>query len=114
RRRDVLWRGASGAGFWMARGSKRGLRRLSLPRRRPRLPDPATDAELMERVRHTVAGVSPPEAIDVAIADRAVTLSGPILARDVVSLLRHVAKVPGVVAVHNRLRVQRLPRRTRN
>jgi len=74
---------------------------------------PPSEDEILVAVRHGLEGVSHPYSIDVKIESRRVTLSGPILAREVVGLLRHVARVPGVLRVDNRLRVRRVTERFR-
>jgi len=75
--------------------------------------EPPSEDEILAAVRHGLEGVSHPYSIDVKIESRRVTLSGPILAREVVGLLRHVARVPGVLRVDNRLRVRRTTERFR-
>jgi uncharacterized membrane protein len=63
-----------------------------------------SDDMLAERVRsrlHRV--VSHPHAIEVYADQGRVTLAGDILSHEVERLLKHVAKVRGVRAVHNRL-----------
>jgi len=75
---------------------------------------PPSEAEILAEVRQGLADVSHPYSIDVQIESRRVTLSGPILAREVVGLLRHVARIPGVLRVDNRLRVRRATERFRD
>jgi uncharacterized membrane protein len=70
----------------------------------------ADGTEPVQRVRTTVRGlVSHPNAITVAAEEGRVTLSGPILEAEVEPLIEHVASVPGVAAVENRLEVHREP-----
>jgi uncharacterized membrane protein len=65
---------------------------------------PVTDDVLAERVRSTLGRVvSHPGSIDVAAAGGVVTLSGPVLAREVDHLLSCVSKVRGVQDVENLL-----------
>src|SRR5207302_4874609 len=65
---------------------------------------PADDRVLAERVRSKIGRyVSHPRSIEVAVTNGRVTLSGPILAREVDCLLDAVASVPGVTGVENRL-----------
>jgi hypothetical protein len=62
------------------------------------------DARLVERVRARLGRVcSHPRAIDVRVSNRAVTLSGPILAWDMERVIGAVAAVRGVEAVLNEL-----------
>lgn len=108
-RRAAFLCGTWYAARWLASGPRRGIRRLAAVRRRGTAGS-GSDAELAQRIRQAIGDVSEAEGIRVQIEARRVTLSGPILAREVVRLLRQVAKVPGVVAVNNRLRVRRMPR----
>ena len=65
---------------------------------------PVSDHVLVERVRAKMGRyVSHPGAIEVAARDGRVTLSGPVLAREVDRLVGAVAAVPGVTGVDNRL-----------
>ena len=66
--------------------------------------DRVSDEVLLGRVRATLGRVvSHPHAVEAQVRARRVTLSGPILAYEVPSLLRAVRYVPGVRAVENRL-----------
>lgn len=68
--------------------------------------DDAPDQVLEARVRSEIGRVvSHPRAIDVRADQGRVTLSGPVLARDVDNLLACVRKVHGVKEVENRLDV---------
>jgi uncharacterized membrane protein len=63
-----------------------------------------TDDVLVARVRSKLGRfVSHPKAIEVTAADGHVTLTGPILAREVDSLLSCVSSIPGVKEVEDRL-----------
>lgn len=95
---------------WTAHSSSRGVACLPVIGSRWNRARTLSDVELMDRIRTcTEQDVSQPEAIDVQVESQQVTLSGPILAREVVGLLRHVARLPGVLVVNNHLRPQRLP-----
>jgi uncharacterized membrane protein len=64
------------------------------------------DRVLVERVRSAIGrAVSHPHALHVEAADGRVTLSGPVLAREVPHLLACVAAVPGVRGVEDALDV---------
>jgi uncharacterized membrane protein len=64
------------------------------------------DRVLGERVRSKIGRyLSHPSAVEVAVHDGRVTLSGPILAREVDWLLDAVASVRGVTRVENRLEI---------
>jgi len=68
--------------------------------------DRPDDRVLAERVRSKFGRyLSHPGSVEVAARDGRVTLSGPILAREVDWLLDAVAAVPGVSGVENRLEV---------
>lgn len=68
----------------------------------------ASDEVLIPRIRSQLGRVvSHPHAIEVAVRDAQVVLSGPILAREVDALMACVRKVPGVGAVENRMAVYR-------
>lgn len=70
--------------------------------------DQAPDHIVAERVRSKMGRyVSHAAAIDVSVRNGRVTLSGPILAREVNDLLAAVASVRGVRGVENRLIVHR-------
>lgn len=63
-----------------------------------------TDEVLVERVRSKLGRVvSHPHAVEVAASQGHVTVSGPILASEVKSLLAAVSRVRGVTDVENRL-----------
>ena len=67
---------------------------------------PLTDDGLIERVRAKLGMlVRHPRSIEVAARDSTVTLSGPVLADEVDSLIAMVSRVPGVRHVENRLEV---------
>lgn len=72
---------------------------------RARLSDePVDDARLVERVRAKVGRMSShPRAIDVSARDGQVTLTGPILARELDDLMAAVAAVGGVRGITNQL-----------
>ena len=64
----------------------------------------SSDREVAERVRAKLGRyVSHPHAVRVAVLDGCVTLSGPILEREVNELLHCVRHVPGVRGVEDRL-----------
>src|SRR5919197_3805029 len=64
------------------------------------------DRVLAERVRSKIGRyLSHPSSVEVAARDGRVTLSGPILAREVDWLLDAVSSVPGVTGVDNRLEI---------
>ena len=66
--------------------------------------EPAQDREVAERVRAKLGRyVSHPHAVRVAVVDGCVTLSGPILEREVKDLLHCVRHVPGVRDIEDRL-----------
>lgn len=68
------------------------------------LPEHVSDETLAERVRAKLGRfVSHPRAIEVGAADGSVTLSGPILTREVDGLLRAVRAVRGVRQVDDLL-----------
>ena len=68
------------------------------------------DTVLAERVRARIGrAVRNPSSIEVTAQNGVVTLSGPILAREVRRLLKHVASVRGVRGVENRLEVHERP-----
>lgn len=69
-----------------------------------------SDDILRERVRARVgAVVGHASSIDVNVSDGQVALTGPVLAHEVERLLRRVAAVRGVKAVHDRLDVHAEP-----
>lgn len=71
---------------------------------------PVDDYVLAERVRSKIGRyVSHPGSIGVSVTDGRVTLSGPVLAREVDCLLDAVASVPGVTEVENRLDIHARP-----
>jgi uncharacterized membrane protein len=68
------------------------------------------DAVLAERVRSQLGFlVSHPRSIGVVANQGRITLSGPILAHEVDTLLEEVTKVPGVTRVDNHLDMHREP-----
>lgn len=69
-----------------------------------------SDEVLVERVRARLGGaVSHPRSIEVSAHDGRVTLSGPILAHEVPTLLRRLASIRGVKEVENRLEAHQEP-----
>lgn len=75
-------------------------------------PESASDAEVAERVRAKLGRyVSHPHALRVAVRDGSVTLSGPILEREVKDLLHCVRRVPGVREIEDRLVAHKQPGR---
>jgi hypothetical protein len=73
------------------------------------------DRVLVDRVRSKLGRVvSHPGAIDVEAHEGKVTLSGPVLAREVNRLVRCVERVRGVCEVENRLNVRQEPGREPN
>lgn len=69
-----------------------------------------SDDVLAERVRSHLGHVlSHPGSIEVSVADRRVTLRGPILSREVDELLARIAAVRGVAAVDNKLELHEAP-----
>lgn len=69
-------------------------------------PQPADDETIGARVRAKLGRLcSHPGAIEVAVHGGQVTLSGPILAREVEQTVNAIALVPGVERVHNELEV---------
>jgi hypothetical protein len=72
--------------------------------------DPVSDETLAARVRARMGHlISHPRAIQVTANQGRVTLSGPILASEVDTLLNGVAGVRGVMGVENRLEVHAQP-----
>ena len=68
--------------------------------------EPATDEKLVARVRSKLGrAVSHPSAIEVTANNGTITLSGPVLAHEVQSLVRCVSTVSGVNSVENHLDV---------
>jgi uncharacterized membrane protein len=68
--------------------------------------EPVSDEVLTERVRSQLGRVvSHPGAIEVTVTRGVVTLTGPVLSREVDDLLSSVSKVRGVEDVENRLEV---------
>jgi uncharacterized membrane protein len=68
--------------------------------------EPGSDAELVERVRAKLGRVvSHPHGLRVSASEGRVELTGPILAREVDTLLECVRRVSGVREVHDRLTV---------
>ena len=84
-RRAALRGGTRQAARWVLSRSRRGIGRLPAVRRREAA-GPGGEADLAQRIRDAVGEVSRPEVIQVQIEARRVTLSGPIFAREVVSL----------------------------
>lgn len=67
-------------------------------------PDDAPDDVVRERVRSSLGlHVSHPRAVEVAVADGHVTLTGPIVAHELEPLVAAVSRVRGVKALENRL-----------
>jgi uncharacterized membrane protein len=67
---------------------------------------PADDRVVTERVRSKIGRyLSHPSAVEVTVRNGRVTLSGPVLAREVDWLRNAVASVPGVTGVEDRLEV---------
>lgn len=65
---------------------------------------PVEDHILAERVRAKLGRyVLHPRSISVIVSEGAVTLAGPVPAREVPALLTHIRKVPGVRSVENAL-----------
>jgi uncharacterized membrane protein len=72
--------------------------------------EPVSDAVLSERVRARLGGlVRHSRSIEVSAQQGRVTLCGPVLSDEVETLLRGVARVPGVGEVDNRLEVHDEP-----
>jgi uncharacterized membrane protein len=93
---DVIEKGSRDLGF--------RIRGLVAETRSLRHGEPAADELLTPRVRSKMGrAVSHPHAIGVAVANGQVTLTGPILAREVPGLLGAVAAVPGVTGIENHL-----------
>jgi osmotically-inducible protein OsmY len=68
--------------------------------------DEVSDEVLVERVRSELGRViSHPRAIEVVAEQGRVTLSGPVLADEVVELISRVSSVRGVTGVENQLEV---------
>jgi osmotically-inducible protein OsmY len=85
-----------------------GLRARIRSRLAPSLP--VSDDVLTERIRSKVGRlVSHPRAIEVKVAGGHVTLAGPILIREVRSLLDGVAAVPGVTGLDDHLEQHESP-----
>ena len=73
-------------------------------------PEHVSDDVLTERVRARIGAVlGYAGSIEAEAADGRVTLTGPVLARDVARLIRRVRAVRGVRAVDNRLQVHTEP-----
>lgn len=69
-----------------------------------------SDEALLQNVRRELGFiVAHPKAIDVAVDQSRVTLSGPVLADEVEDLLSAVSTMRGVTSVDNRLTVHREP-----
>lgn len=82
------------------------MRGLEARRNRPSPPAPPDDLVLIERVRSRLGRVcSHPGALQVGALDGRVTLSGPILAREVDRVLGAVRAVPGVREIDEHLDV---------
>jgi uncharacterized membrane protein len=88
----------------------RALGLQAMSRRLLRREGNVSDQKLVGRVRAILGRyVSHPHAIEVAASDGLVTLSGPILEREVHSLLGVVKHVPGTRGVESRLIVHKEP-----
>jgi uncharacterized membrane protein len=75
-----------------------------------RSPDTVSDPVLVARVRARLGGsIRHPRSIEVTARERRVTLRGPILADEVLSLLQTVASLRGVRGVNNRLEIHAEP-----
>ena len=110
RRRAAMRAGTGRLARWAAGGVSHWLPRKPTLWKRRELVQPLSDRELRKRVRATLAASGEAsDTVRVDVRTRRVTLSGSVLARDVVVLLNSVAKIPGVAAVRNRLQVRRLP-----
>lgn len=96
---DVTLRDTRHRAMGIAAEAKRRLRR-----------EPVSDEVLVGRLRAALGRfVSHPHAIQVAVQEGCVALSGPILAREVPPLLHAVKNVPGVRQVEQRLEVHGQP-----
>ncbi|MBI4444951.1 MAG: SRPBCC family protein [Acidobacteria bacterium] len=73
----------------------------------------AADSVLVEKARSKLGRlVSHPSAIKVTVKDGIVTLSGPILAREVDRLLSRISSLRGIRGVENRLEIHQTADRT--
>ena len=76
---------------------------------------PHDDVLLLEQVRSRLHSlVSYPEAIDVAVAQGIVHLSGRVLAQELNELLMQLKDLPGVYKVHNALSAVQEPKALQN
>jgi len=112
--RDKLVAWSHDAGELAQRGSRRAANRLrgmaAAQRARRHESPPQSDEQLRERVRARLGhAIRYPGAIDVEAKEGTITLSGPVLAEDLSSLLRSVWGVTGVADVDNRLSVHDEP-----
>lgn len=68
--------------------------------------EPVSDSVLAERVRSQIGHVvTHAGAIEVAVREGSVTLTGRVLCGEIESLLKRVSRVPGVTGVENELEV---------
>ena len=110
RRRRAMWRDrarhqlrATGKGLGSAARAVVGRSRALLSKA-PRPFEPVSDEVLAERVRSQIGHVvSKAGAVEAAVRDGRVTLSGQVYCGEVRRLLRRVAHVPGVTHVENEL-----------
>jgi osmotically-inducible protein OsmY len=71
--------------------------------------DEPTDEVLCDRVRSAIGRyVSQPSAVEVKVNNGVVTLSGPVLSRELDDLLCAVYSARGVTTIENRLDIQRM------
>ena len=76
---------------------------------------PHDDVLLLDQVRSRLHGlVSYPEAIDVAVAQGVVHVSGRVLAQELNGLLLQLTDLPGVYKVHNALTAVEEPQALEN
>jgi osmotically-inducible protein OsmY len=83
--------------------------RRAMARERARFA-PATDEVLARRVREALSRIVPdPDAIDVTVHERTVTLRGPVTRASRDRALRAALSLPGVKAVVNRFEIDEPP-----